>query len=166
MTIGWLGAIKEYPLALVRSTSLQSSKSIRLRQTDHLYQHTAKVIRAGSRSKLDCSRIRHRQYEGKFPAFGGQLARCLLRLRPLFRWIQKKVSQRLSQFQGSPVIAGIDMLSAMQETALTHPHIQHARGLQLVPASVGNAAFDIAAPVVAVDEIVKQRELGRYGVFL
>jgi hypothetical protein len=31
---------------------------------------------------------------------------------------------------------------------------------------MGNAVFHIAAPVKAIHEIVKQRELGRYGVFL
>ena len=166
MPVGRLGAIKKYPLALVRRTGLQSSEPLRLRQTDHLHQHATKVTGTRCWGKLDRSRISHRQYDGKFPAYGDQLARCLVGLRPKLRRSQQKISQGLPQFQRSPVAARIDMLCPAQQAALPHPGIQHVWRLDLIPAAVRNAIFDVAAPVEAVDEIVKQRELRRYDVFL
>jgi hypothetical protein len=82
----------------------------------------------------------------------------------MLRRSQEKISQGAPQFQRSPV--NIDVLSSVQKAALTHPGIQHARRLDFVPAGMGDATLDVAAPVKAVDEIVKQRELRRYGVFL
>ena len=159
MPVGRLGAIEEYPVALVRGARLQPSEPARLRQTEHLSQHVAKDIRARNRDKLDCSRVGDRQRKRKLPARSGKVTRCLLGLGPMLRRSRKIVSQGLPQFQHSPMVAGIDVLPTVQQAALAHPGLQQAWRLDLVPTRMGSAVFHEPAPVNAIHEIVKQRQL-------
>jgi hypothetical protein len=101
MPVGRLGAIEEYPVALVRGARLQPSEPASLRQTEHLSQHVAEDIRARNRDKLDCSRVGDRQRKRKLPARSGKVTRCLLGLGPMLRRSRKIISQGLPQFQRS-----------------------------------------------------------------
>jgi hypothetical protein len=165
MPVGRLGAIEEYPVALVRGARLQPSEPTRLRQTEHLSQHVAEGIRARNRDKLDCSRVGDCQRKRKLPARSGKVTRCLLGLGPMLRRSRKIISQGLPQFQRSPMVADIDVLPTVQQAALAHPRLQQAWRLDLVPTRMGNAVFHEPAPVNAIHEIVKQRQLRRYGIF-
>jgi hypothetical protein len=77
MPVGRLGAIEEYPVALVRGARLQPSEPASLRQTEHLSQHVAEDIRARNRDKLDCSRVGDRQRKRKLPARSGKVTLSL-----------------------------------------------------------------------------------------
>ena len=166
MPVGGLGAIEEDPVALVRGASLQPRKSVRPRQTDHLPQHPAQSTRAGDRSEFDHSLVGDRQHERELPTCRSELASFLVGLRTMLRRIQKEIAQGSPQFQRSPVIRGTDMCSPPHQAALAHPRIQHARRRDLVSSGVRDPVFYVAALVESVHEIVEQREVGRYGVFL
>ena len=166
MPVGRLGAIEEYPVALLRRARLQPIEPASLRQRKHLSQHAAKDIRARNRHKLDCPRIGDRQRKRKLPTRRGKATRRLLVLRPMLRRTRKVISQALPQFQRSPMAAGIDMLPTVQQAPRAHPRLQQAWRFDLVPTRMGNAVFHKPASVNAVHEIIKQRQLRRYHVFL
>ena len=166
MPVRRLGAVEENPVALVGGASLEPREPARLRETDHLRQHTAESARAGGGSELDLSLIGDRQHQRELPARGRELATSLLGLRPMLRWIPKKIPQGLPQFQRGAVVTSIDKLSPVQQTALAHPFLQQARRLDLVSSRMRNSAFHVAAFIEGVHEIVKQRELARHGVCL